>query len=49
MNVIQSLIRIMETPIAKRKGISISADDCRYWAEALRKQLLELEEKNQSV
>lgn len=34
-NVIDSLIGIMTTPVAKRKGIYISPEDCQVWVEEL--------------
>lgn len=36
-NVIDSLIGIMTTPVAKRKGIYISPEDCAVWVEELEK------------
>ena len=34
-SVIESLIGILTTPVAKRKGIYISPEDCQVWAEEL--------------
>ena len=39
MNAIDSLMAIMTTPVAKRKGITISAEDCKVWAEEIDKQM----------
>lgn len=38
-NVICSMIKLLTTPMAKRKGVSISADDCKVWAEELQNYL----------
>ena len=38
-NVIRSIIKLLTTPMAKRKGVSISADDCKVWAEELQNYL----------
>ena len=35
MNALESLIAVLSTPVAKRKGVTISAEDCKVWAEAL--------------
>ena len=35
VNVIESLIGILTTPVAKRKGIYVSPEDCQVWAEEL--------------
>jgi len=37
MDALSSIISILTTPIAKRKGITISAEDCEIWAEELTK------------
>lgn len=39
MNAIDSLMVVMTTPVAKRKGITISAEDCKVWAEEIDKQM----------
>ena len=39
MNALESLIGILSTPIAKRKGVTISAEDCKIWVEELGKDL----------
>jgi hypothetical protein len=39
MNAIDSLMAVMTTPVAKRKGITISAEDCKVWAEEIDKQM----------
>lgn len=36
MNALESLIAVLSTPVAKRKGVTISAEDCKVWAEVLR-------------
>ena len=36
-NVIDSLIGILTTPVARRKGIYISPENCQIWAEELEK------------
>lgn len=37
MNVIHSLIAVLTTPIARRKGVTISPDECKIWVEELEK------------
>lgn len=37
MNAIESMIVILTTPIAKRNGVTISAEDCKVWAEEINK------------
>ena len=37
MNALESLIEVLSTPVAKRKGVTISAEDCKIWVEELRK------------
>ncbi len=37
MDALSSIISILTTPIAKRKGVTISAEDCKIWAEELTK------------
>lgn len=37
MNALESLIAILTTPVARRKGVTISAEDCKVWAEELKK------------
>ena len=39
MDTLESLIGMLTTPIAKRKGVTISAEDCKIWAEELVKDL----------
>jgi hypothetical protein len=36
MNALASMIAILTSPIAHRKGVTISAEDCKVWAEELR-------------
>lgn len=36
MNALESLIAVLSTPVAKRQGVTISAEDCKVWAEELR-------------
>ena len=43
-NVIEQMIGILRTPIAQRKGITISANECSIWAEELEKCLILTEE-----
>jgi hypothetical protein len=35
MDALASMIALLETPIAKRKGVFISPEDCKIWAEEL--------------
>lgn len=37
MNALESMIAILTTPVAHRKGVTISAEDSKVWAEELRK------------
>ena len=37
MNALESLIAVLSTPVAKRKGVTISAEDCKVWVEELEK------------
>ena len=37
MNALESMIAILTTPVARRKGVTISAEDSKVWAEELRK------------
>jgi hypothetical protein len=37
MNVLESLIVVLSTPVAKRQGVTISSEDCKVWVEELRK------------
>ena len=37
MDALASMIGLLETPIAKRKGVFISPEDCEIWAEELTK------------
>lgn len=39
MNAIDSLIAVMTTPVARRQGITISAEDCKVWVEEIDKQM----------
>jgi hypothetical protein len=34
---LESLIAVLSTPVAKRQGVTISADDCKIWVEELKK------------
>ena len=36
MTPVWALINMLNTPIAKRKGIIISAEDCREWSKDLK-------------
>jgi hypothetical protein len=36
MNPILSFIALLDTPIARRKGIVLSKEDCAEWVEELR-------------
>lgn len=38
-NPIEQLINVLSTPIAQRKGVTISAEDCKIWVEELRHYL----------
>jgi len=37
MNALASMIAILTSPVAHRKGVTISAEDSKVWAEELRK------------
>jgi hypothetical protein len=37
MNALESMITILTSPVAHRKGVTISAEDSKVWAEELRK------------
>ena len=37
MNALASMITILTSPVAHRKGVTISAEDCKVWAEELHK------------
>ena len=37
MNALESMIAILTSPVAHRKGVTISAEDIKVWAEELRK------------
>jgi len=37
MNALDSLIAVLSTPVAKRQGVTISAEDSKVWVEELRK------------
>ena len=37
MNALESMIAILTSPVARRKGVTISVEDCEVWAEELRK------------
>ena len=37
MNALESMIAILTTPVARRQGVTISAEDCKVWVEELRK------------
>ena len=37
MNALASMIAILTTPVARRQGVTISAEDSKVWAEELRK------------
>jgi hypothetical protein len=37
MNALDSLIAVLSTPVAKRQGVTISAEDCKIWVEELKK------------
>lgn len=37
MNALGSMIAVLTSPLAHRKGVTISAEDCKVWAEELRK------------
>lgn len=43
-NAVESLIQIFRSPIAKRKGIIMSAEDCEEWAKELENYLKETED-----
>lgn len=35
-NVVEQMIGYLSTPIAKRKGVSISPEECEIWADEFR-------------
>ena len=37
MNALDSMIAILTSPVARRNGVTMSAEDCEVWAEELRK------------
>ena len=39
MAAIDSLIEVLRTPIARRKGVTISPEECAIWAEELDKEM----------
>jgi len=39
MEAVRSLMEVLRTPIAKRKGVVISPEDCSIWAKELEKVL----------
>ena len=45
MNAIDSIIAILTTPVAKRQGVKISAEDCKIWAEELEKEMTYIRSK----
>ena len=40
INVIEQMICYLSTPIAKRKGVTISPEDCAIWVDELKKYTL---------
>jgi hypothetical protein len=41
LNTIQSLIGVLNSPIAQRKGVTISPEHCKVWVEELTKFMQE--------
>lgn len=41
LNTIQALIGVLNSPIAQRKGVSISPEHCKIWVEELSKFMQE--------
>ena len=41
-NVVQQMIGILSSPIAKRNGVVIPAEDCKIWVEELERFLKEI-------
>ena len=39
LNAVESLIQILNSPIAKRKGIIMTREDCAEWSNELKKFL----------
>lgn len=39
MAAIDSLIEILRSPVAKRKGVTISKEDCPIWIEEIEKEM----------
>lgn len=42
LNAVESLINILTCPIAKRKGITFSPEECIEWSKELKQFLAEL-------
>ena len=38
-NPVEQMIHLLSTPIAKRNGVKISAEDCKVWVEELKNYL----------
>ena len=38
-NAVEQMIHLLSTPMAQRKGVIISAEDCKVWVEELRNYL----------
>ena len=45
LNAVESRINILTCPIAKRKGIMFSAEECAEWSKDLKQFLVEQENK----
>lgn len=39
-NVIEQMIGYLSTPIAKKKGVTISAEECAIWVDEMKKFML---------
>lgn len=37
MDVVESLKGVLSTPVAKRRGVTFSAEECNLWVEELEK------------
>ncbi len=45
MDVIESLKAVLSTPIAKRKGVTFSPEECRIWVEEMEKVDIKVRQK----
>ena len=45
MDIIESLKAVLSTPIAKRKGVTFSAEECKIWVEEMEKYDIKVRKK----